>query len=75
MGETNVYSFIPVFLMGMCAAKYELADRWLQVWNRGPKKIMKFLLEVLILFVLYKVYGKLPGSVYNEIRWGFFRLL
>lgn len=75
MGETNVYSFIPVFLMGMCAAKYELADRWLQVWNRGPKKIMKFLLEVLILFVLYKVYGKLPGSVYNEIRWGIFPII
>ena len=75
LGETNVYSFIPVFLMGMCAAKYDLLERWLKVWDRGLWKVLKFLIELLALLILYKAYGKLPGDVYNEIRWGIFPIL
>ena len=53
MGETNVYSFIPVFLMGMCVAKYDLLERWLRVWNKIRLRVVKFLLELLVLFLFY----------------------
>lgn len=70
MGKSEVYAFLPVFLMGMCVAKYDLYDRWFQIWNKGIKKAAKFLLELLVLYVLYRAYGNLPGAVYNEVRWG-----
>ncbi len=51
--ETDVYTFIPVFLMGMCVAKYDLLERWLRVWNKIPQRVVKFLLELLVLFLFY----------------------
>ena len=70
MGKSEIYAFLPAFLMGMCVAKYDLYDRWFQIWNKSIKRIVKFLVELIVLYILYKAYGKLPGSVYNEIRWG-----
>ncbi|MEE0040395.1 MAG: acyltransferase [Blautia sp.] len=73
--ETDVYTFIPVFLMGMCVAKYDLLERWLRVWNKIPQRVVKFLLELLVLFLFYKAYGKILPFLYNEIRWGIFPII
>lgn len=75
MGKTEIYAFLPTFLMGMCVAKYGLYDRWFQIWNHGMKKVVKFLLELVVLYALYKAYGNLPGSIYSEIRWGIFPVI
>ena len=33
MGIMGIYAFLPVFLMGMCVAKYDLFNRWFKIWN------------------------------------------
>ena len=70
MGITGIYAFLPVFLMGMCVAKYDLFNRWFKIWNAGMKHVFKFLLELLAVFILYKAYRTLPLTVYSEIHWG-----
>lgn len=75
MGVTGVYAFLPVFLMGMCAAKYDLFNRWFRVWNDGAKHVLKFFLELLALYVLYKAYRRLPLMVYSEIHWGLYPIV
>ena len=67
--------FLPVFLMGMCVAKYDLFNRWFKIWNAGMKHVFKFLLELLAVFILYKAYRTLPLTVYSEIHWGVYPIV
>ena len=75
MGITGIYAFLPVFLMGMCVAKYDLFNRWFKIWNAGMKHVFKFLLELLAVFILYKAYRTLPLTVYSEIHWGVYPIV
>ena len=71
IGRTEIYAYLPIFIMGMCIAKYDVYNRWFQVWNKGIKKVIKLLLELIVLYILYKAYGELlPVEVYGEVRWG-----
>ena len=72
MGRSGIYAFLPALLMGMCVSKYDLFNRWFQVWNHGGKKIIKFLLEFLLVFILYKAYRFLPLKSYSELHWGIY---
>ena len=68
-GSTEVMQFMPAFVFGMCVAKYDLLNRWFGMYNTGKNKIIKFVVEFLLVVLSYKLYISLAGNTYAEIKW------
>ncbi|MBD5487700.1 MAG: acyltransferase [Lachnospiraceae bacterium] len=73
-GGTAIYSFVFTFLLGMLCAEYDIVNKWINVGNKGEKRI-KFVMELVILFVGYKFWLKIPINVFWEFHYGIYPLL
>ncbi|MCM1459403.1 MAG: acyltransferase [Bacteroides sp.] len=70
LGTMNPGSFLFVFILGVMASEHELIERWTGTFCFRGGKIIKFILEVILLFICYKIYYILPLQSYWEIHWG-----
>ncbi|MCM1397958.1 MAG: hypothetical protein NC225_00600 [Clostridium sp.] len=52
------------------ASEYELIDKWIDAFHFKGGKIIKFILEGILLCICYKVYYILPLQSYWEVHWG-----
>lgn len=71
-GTQHFLSFFPIFCFGMIFARYGLFDKWHAVWCKKDK-FGKTVLKVVLLFLLwgisYKLYNRLPRSLWWEITY------
>lgn len=70
LGKSNFASFFSAFIIGMIAFKYDLVNRWLQIWNTGIKKVLKFIIMIGVLYICYLLYTQTSAVTYCELRWG-----
>lgn len=67
-------SFLPAFYLGMVVAKYRVYDRWQAYWQDKSFAIcgLKFVLHILFLIGIYKIYYFIPTDKFWDIKWGLF---
>lgn len=71
LGGTNIYSFLFVYVVGICCAKYDFVNKWIN-FKSG---IYKFILELLLVILGYKLFLKLPITVFWEFHYGVYPVL
>ena len=73
-GGTHWVSFLPVFVLGMIAAKEKLFEKW-NNWTITRNKKQSNVIKVTGLFILcvlgYKFYYHLPTQLYWEVKYAF----
>lgn len=72
-GGTSAYSFLFIFLVGVLCAKYDLVNKWLEY--KQEKSFLKFLVELVLVFIGYKFYRKIPIELFWEYHFGLYPLL
>lgn len=72
-GGIAIYSFVFTFLLGMLCAEYDIVNKWINVGNKVGW--LKFVVELIILFVGYKFWLKIPIKVFWEFHYGIYPLL
>ncbi|MGN0393939.1 MAG: acyltransferase [Coprococcus sp.] len=69
IGMTGVMSFIPAFLLGVIAAKYNLINRWMKLWKKGAARFIKPIVEIVVLLLCYMLYNRVPHTRFIEFKW------
>ena len=73
LGGNAPYSFIFVLMLGMIFAKYRLFER---IFARGGRaRVIRFVVEVLLLAFSYKLYKSISNKMHWEIMWGLIPVL
>lgn len=75
LGSMNPGSFLFIFILGVMASEYELIEKWTGTFGFKGGKIVKFLLEIMLLFICYKAYYILPVKSCWEIHYGVIPLI
>lgn len=70
-GGTSTYAFLTPFIFGMIFAK----NNYIEKIVNGNYKPVRFILEIVLLIIAYKVYKNIPTSYYWEVKWGLIPLL
>ena len=69
---TAPFVFLSPFLLGVISARYGLVDRWVNWGNGRITKFIKFLLELVAVFLGYKFYIHVERDVFWELQYGLF---
>ena len=73
-GGTNLWSFLPMFCIGMAFAQNKIFEKWTAFWMgmRGDQfvPILKFAFLLLLVSLSYKLYYWLPVSKFWDFKWG-----
>ncbi|MDE6025369.1 MAG: acyltransferase, partial [Lachnospiraceae bacterium] len=60
LGTMNPGSFLFVFILGVISSEYELIEKWTGTFQFKGGKLIKLILEILILCICYKIYYLFP---------------
>lgn len=68
----SILGFLFVFVLGMTFAKCDIVNRWIScsIFKGKVRKTAKFLTELVLLGVCYKLYLLLPDLKFWELKWG-----
>ena len=76
-GDTNFYSFLPIFCIGMIFARYDLFARWNRFWGSKPIyiRVLKFFLCAASLLISYKLSYHMKAKLWWDVKWNLFPIL
>ena len=74
-GGTTVLMFLTPFIFGAIFARYHVFERWTAIGQHFATKLLKLIIEIILIVLGYQMYINLIHDLYWEYHYGFYPML